>query len=58
MPHRDDQQSVTARRTNDVTHYIASLLGELVRMARRERLEALSFILEMARQEAEEDIRR
>jgi hypothetical protein len=57
MPHREDQER--AGKADDVvTHYIASLLTELVRMARQERLEVLSFILEMARQEAEENIRR
>jgi hypothetical protein len=57
MPYREDQQR-GGKADDVVTHYIASLLTELVRMARHERLEVLSFILEMARQEAEEDIRR
>ena len=57
MPYREDQQRA-GKADDGVAHYIASLLTELVRMARLERLEVLSFILEMARQEADENIRR
>ncbi len=57
MPHREDQER--AGKADDlVTRYIASLLTELVRMARHEHLEVLTFILDMARQEADENIKR
>ena len=58
MPDGDDQQRTGWKAEESTARYIASLLGELVRMAQRERLEVLSFILEMARQEAEENTRR
>ena len=46
-PEPADTVSATAR-------YIATLSGELAQLARRHRLDALAYILEMARQEADQ----
>jgi len=41
-----------------VAHYVASLSGDLARLARRHGFTALSYVLEMARLEAEDLNRR
>ena len=51
----DDGGSLSGQETPDSTaHYIASMTGELAKMARRNGLDALGYILEMARIEADQ----
>jgi hypothetical protein len=55
MDDHDDGGNLNGRETPDsAAHYIASMTGELAKMARRNGLDALGYILEMARIEADE----
>ena len=54
MPHSDDTNGPDGGESPDsVAHYIAALTGELAKMARRNGLETLSTLLEMAQLEAD-----
>jgi len=54
MPHGDDTNGSDGRETPEsAAHYIATLAGELAEIARRNGLDTLSTILEMARLEAD-----
>jgi hypothetical protein len=53
MPNKDDSNGpADAETPESVAHYIAALTGELAKIARRNGLDTLSEILEMARLEA------
>jgi hypothetical protein len=55
MPHSDDTNGPNGEETPDsAAHYIAALAGELAKIAKRNGLDTLSTILEMARLEADE----
>jgi len=55
MPNRDDMNGPNGHETPDsVALYIASLTEELAQIARRNGLDTLSYILEMARLEADQ----
>ena len=55
MPHGDDTSGSDGRETPDsAAHYIAALAGELAKIAKRNGLDTLSTILEMARLEADQ----
>ena len=55
MPHGDDTNGQDGRETPDsAAHYIAALAGELAKIAKRNGLDTLSLILEMARLEADQ----
>jgi hypothetical protein len=55
MPHGDDSNGPHGRDTPEsAAHYIAALAGELAKIARRNGLDTLSTILEMARLEADQ----
>jgi hypothetical protein len=55
MPHGDDTNGPDGRETPDsAAHYIAALAGELAKIAKRNGLDTLSLILEMARLEADQ----
>jgi hypothetical protein len=54
MPHRDDTDGPNGEETPDsAAHYIAAIAGELAKIARRNGLDTLGTILEMARLEAD-----
>jgi hypothetical protein len=51
----DDGGSLNGQETPDsAAHYIGAMTGELARMARRNGLDALGYILEMAHIEADQ----
>lgn len=53
MSHGDDTSGPKIGETPDsAAHYIAAITGELVKIARRNGLETLSMLLEMAQLEA------
>ena len=55
MPDRDDQTGPNGHETPDsAAQYIATLTQELAQLARRNGLDTLSYILEMARLEADQ----
>jgi hypothetical protein len=55
MADDDDGGSFKGQETPDsAAHYIAAMTGELAKMARRNGLDALGYILEMARIEADQ----
>jgi hypothetical protein len=55
MPNWDDSDGPPDGETPDsAAHYIASLTAELAKIARRNGLDALSHLLEMARLEADQ----
>ena len=55
MPNRDDINGPNGHETPDsAAHYIATLTEELARIARRNGLDTLSYLLEMARLEADQ----
>lgn len=55
MPDRDDENGPNGYETPDsAAQYIATLTHELAQLARRNGLDALSYILEMARLEADQ----
>ncbi|HEX3504810.1 MAG TPA: hypothetical protein VHU22_15590 [Xanthobacteraceae bacterium] len=55
MPHRDDTDGPNSGETPDsAAHYIAAIAGELAKIAKRNGLNTLSTILEMARLEADQ----
>ena len=55
MPNKDDSNGPADGETPEsAAHYIAALTGELAKIARRNGLETLSEILEMARLEADQ----
>ncbi len=55
MPNRDDINGPNGHETPDsAAHYIATLTEELARIALRNGLDTLSYILEMARLEADQ----
>jgi hypothetical protein len=55
MPDRDDSDRANGKETADsVATYIASMSDELAKLARRNGLDTLSYILEMARLEADQ----
>lgn len=58
MSDRNDIGGLNGGETPDsAAHYIATLTQELAQLARRNGLETLSYILEMARLEADEVIK-
>jgi hypothetical protein len=55
MPDRDEKNGPNGHETPDsAAHYIATLTEELAQIARRNGLDTLSYILEMARLEADQ----
>ena len=55
MPHGDDTNGKDGEETPaSAAHFIAALAGELAEIARRNGLDTLSAILEMARLEADQ----
>ena len=55
MPDRNEMNGPNGHETPDsAAHYIATLTEELARIARRNGLDTLSYILEMARLEADQ----
>jgi len=55
MPDRDDKSGSNGHETPDsAAQYIATLTQELAQLARRNGLDTLSYILEMARLEADQ----
>jgi hypothetical protein len=55
MDENDDGGSANGQETPDsAAHYIAAMTGELAKIARRNGLDALGYILEMARIEADQ----
>jgi hypothetical protein len=59
MPHRDDTDGPERGETPDsVAHYIAAITGELAKMARRNGLDTLGTLLEMAQLEADQVAKR
>lgn len=59
MPHGDDTNGPDGEETPDsVAHYIAALTGELAMIARRNGLDTLSVLLEMAQLEADQAAKR
>jgi hypothetical protein len=55
MPNRDDTNGADDRETPEsAARYIASLTGELSKIAKRNGLETLSHLLDMARLEADQ----
>ncbi len=55
MPNRDDINGPNGHETPDsAAHYIATLTEELARIARRNGLDTLGYLLEMARLEADQ----
>jgi hypothetical protein len=55
MPDRNDINGPNGDETPDsAAHYIATLTEELARLARRNGLDTLGYILEMARLEADQ----
>ncbi len=56
MPDRDDgdRQGAGGETPDSVALYIASLTGELAKIAKRNGLDTLSHLLEMARLEADQ----
>jgi hypothetical protein len=55
MPDRDDKNALNGDETPDsAAQYIATLTQELAQLARRNGLDTLSYILEMARLEADQ----
>ncbi len=55
MPDRDDKNGLNGHETPDsAAQYIATLTQELAQLARRNGLDTLSYILEMARLEADQ----
>jgi hypothetical protein len=55
MPNKDDSNGPADGETPEsAAHYIAALSGELAKIARRNGLDTLSEILEMARLEADQ----
>ncbi len=55
MPDRDDKSGPNGHETPDsAAQYIATLTQELAQLARRNGLDTLSYILEMARLEADQ----
>jgi hypothetical protein len=56
MPDRDDSdgQDAGEETPDSVARYIASLTGELAKIAKRNSLDTLSNLLEMARLEADQ----
>jgi len=54
MPDRDDANGTHGETPDSVAQYIAGLMPELARMARRNGLDTLGYILEMARIEADQ----
>jgi hypothetical protein len=55
MPDRDDSDRANGKEAADsVATYIASMSDELAKLARRNGLDTLSYILEMARLEADQ----
>lgn len=58
MSDRDDSNGRGGTETPDsAAHYIATLAEELAQMARRNGLDTLSYILEMARLEADQVVK-
>jgi hypothetical protein len=58
MSHGDDTNGPNGGETPDsAAHYIAAIAGELAKIARRNGLETLSTILEMAQLEADQSAR-
>lgn len=58
MSDRDDSNGRDGTETPDsAAHYIATLAEELAQMARRNGLDTLSYILEMARLEADQVVK-
>jgi hypothetical protein len=59
MPHGDDTTGPNGSETPEsAAHFIAALAGELAEIARRNGLDTLSAILEMARLEADRALER
>jgi hypothetical protein len=59
MPHGDDTNGPDGTDTPEAAaHYIAALAGQLAEIARRNGLDTLSAILEMARLEADQATKR
>ncbi|MGA2895626.1 MAG: hypothetical protein ABSE22_22425 [Xanthobacteraceae bacterium] len=55
MPDWDDSEGANGKETPDsVATYIASVTDELAKLARRNGLDTLGYILEMARLEADQ----
>jgi hypothetical protein len=55
MPNKDDSDGpADAETPESAAHYIASITGELAKIARRNGLDMLSEILEIARLEADQ----
>jgi hypothetical protein len=55
MPNRDDSRGPPDDETPEsAAHYIAALSAELARIAKRNGLETLSYLLEMAQFEADQ----
>jgi hypothetical protein len=55
MPNKDDSNGPPDGETPEsVAHYIAAITGELAKIARRNGLDTLGEILEMARLEADQ----
>jgi hypothetical protein len=55
MPHGDNTNGPDGGETPDsVAHYIAAITGELAKIAKRNGLDTLSTLLEMARLEADQ----
>jgi hypothetical protein len=55
MPQSDDTNGPNGEETPDsAAHYIAAIAGELAKIAKRNGLDTLSTILEMARLEADQ----
>jgi hypothetical protein len=54
MSDRDDTNGPEGETPDATAHYIGSLANELAKMARRNGFDALGFILEMARLEADQ----
>ena len=56
MSDRDDKNGPNGDETPDsAAHYIASLTEELAQLARRNGLDTLGYILDMARMEADQN---
>jgi hypothetical protein len=55
MPNKNDSNGPTDGETPEsAAHYIAAVTGELAKIARRNGLETLTLLLEMARLEADQ----
>jgi hypothetical protein len=55
MSDRDDRDGNGAETPDSAAHYIASMTEELAQLARRNGLDTLGYILEMARLEADQN---